>query len=186
MKTQRMALIILDMFNRLDFPEGKKIQSAAQKAAKKIAQLKKRFHSVKAPVIYVNDNFGCWKADWKKIYAQANADDSGGKGIAKILQPTSDDYFILKPKHSGFHFTPLEILLEELRVNTTVITGIAGNICVLFTAHDAHMRNYKVIVPPDCTASNSAADNAFMISQLKKSLKLSTPMSTSIRISKQY
>lgn len=172
------ALLIIDMINTLDFPEGRSLKRAALPAAKKIAQLKERFQSRKIPVIYVNDNFGEWAADWKAIYAKCAAKETSlGAELAEILKPGDEDFFILKPRHSGFHLTPLEALLERLGVKKLVITGIAGNICVLFTVHEAHMRGYDVIVPRDCIASNTPSQNRFAIEQLSKALKLKTPLS---------
>ena len=63
--------------------------------------------------------------------------------------------FVLKPKHSAFYCTPLDILLNHLRAETLIIAGFAGNICVLFTANDAYMRNFKLIIPHDCIGSNT-------------------------------
>jgi nicotinamidase-related amidase len=62
---------------------------------------------------------------------------------------------VLKPKHSGFYATTLDVLLEYLKVDTLILTGIAANICVLFTANDAYMRDYQLFVPADCVASNA-------------------------------
>ena len=62
---------------------------------------------------------------------------------------------MLKPKHSGFYCTPFDILLNHLDTKTLILTGVAGNICVLFTANDAYMRNFQLIVPNDCIGSNT-------------------------------
>ena len=95
--------------------------------------------------------------------------------LAQVLAPTEKDYFILKPKHSAFHLSPLEALLEKLKVKRLVVTGIAGDVCVLFTAHDAHMRGYEVIVPRDCMASNTKKQNDTALKQLTVGLKLKAP-----------
>ena len=176
------ALIILDMLNDFDFAEAKQLQPPALKAAKEIAKLKKRARSKKMPIIYVNDNFGRWRSDWKKIYDECTREGCLGREIAQILKPDEEDYFILKPKHSGFYSTTLEVLLEQLKVKTVILTGIAGNICVLFTANDAHMREYKVIVPKDCMASNKKSDTRYVIQQLNKSLKIKTPAGKDVRL----
>ncbi len=64
--------------------------------------------------------------------------------------------FVLKPKHSAFYCTPLDILLNHLDAETLILAGFAGNICVLFTANDAYMRNFKLIIPRDCIGSNTS------------------------------
>ena len=73
------------------------------------------------------------------------------------MAPHDEDYFVLKPQHSGFYSTTLALLLEHLQTQTLVLTGFATNLCVLFTANDAHMHGYHLVVPPDCTASNTPA-----------------------------
>jgi len=179
-RSKKPALLILDMLNLFDFPEAEQLLPAATKAAHHIARLKKKFIKRGHPVIYVNDHFGHWHADWKQLFAECSAEGAPGRGIALTLQPSDDDYFILKPKHSGFYLTALELLLAELKVRRLVITGIAGNLCVLFTAHDAHMREFDIVVPRDCCASNSKADNQFALRQIEKVLKLPTTISTRI------
>jgi nicotinamidase-related amidase len=73
--------------------------------------------------------------------------------------------------HSGFYSTTLEVLLEYLRVDTLILTGIAANICVLFTANDAYMRDYKLYVPRDCVASNTSKETVGALDQMKRLLK---------------
>jgi nicotinamidase-related amidase len=72
---------------------------------------------------------------------------------------------VLKPKHSGFYDTTLDTLLGTLRIKRVILTGIAGNICVLFTANDAYMRELKILAPADCIVSNTAADNQHALRQ---------------------
>jgi nicotinamidase-related amidase len=86
------------------------------------------------------------------------------------LKPDEDDYFVIKPKHSGFFSTPLSTLLNDLEVQTLIICGVAGNICVLFTANDAFMRGFTLYVPSDCSASNIEEDNKRALLLMKKTL----------------
>jgi nicotinamidase-related amidase len=87
--------------------------------------------------------------------------------VARLLTPTERDYFVLKPRHSAFYCTALEVLLARIKAHTLVITGFATNICVFFTANDAHMRGYDVVVPADCTASNSEALTRHALEQMR-------------------
>ncbi len=178
----RKALIILDMLNTFDFPEGKDLLKRTIPAARNIITLKKRCQKAKIPIIYVNDNFGKWYSDWKMIFKFCTQDTSLGREVAKLLKPQKEDYFVLKPKHSGFYSTNLEPLLRDLKVETLILTGIAGDICVLFTAHDAHMREYKILVPRDCVASNTAKGDRFLIHQLERTMKFAVPRSKNIHL----
>jgi nicotinamidase-related amidase len=78
---------------------------------------------------------------------------------------------VLKPKHSGFFSTTLETLLTYLNARTLILAGIAGNICVLFTAHDAFMRDFQLIVPADCIASNTPNDNRYALQHIQTVLR---------------
>jgi nicotinamidase-related amidase len=94
-----------------------------------------------------------------------------GKPLATILQPDAEDYFVLKPKHSGFYSTTLALLLQALGAHTLILTGIAGNICVLFTANDAYMRGYTLIIPADCVASQTVQENKSALHLMQTVLK---------------
>ena len=96
------------------------------------------------PAIYVNDNFGRWRSDFRQILDHCL--QSPGRAIARLLVPHEEDYFVLKP-HSGFEYTTLDVLLKHLGADTLILSGVATNFCVLFTAHDAYMRDYRLIVP---------------------------------------
>jgi len=135
--TAPVALLLIDVINDLAFPEGKALRKQALPMAKKIAALKRRAKEAGIPSIYVNDNFGRWQSDFQTLLRHCLDEDVCGQPIATLLQPEAEDYFVLKPKHSGFYATTLELLLQALGVHTLILTGMAGNICVLFTANDA-------------------------------------------------
>lgn len=179
-KKQSSALLIIDMLNTLQFPEGRQLLKHAKPIAKNILRLKQKLKSKGVPIIYVNDNFGKWRSSWEQVYEITADEDCLGKPLAQTLKPENGDYFVLKPKHSGFYSTTLEVLLEELGTKKLIMTGIAGNICVLFTANDAHMRDFEVIVPRDCIASNTTADNNFALRQLREVFGMKTPLSKSL------
>jgi nicotinamidase-related amidase len=180
MEKHPVVLLIIDMLNTLDFPQGDKLAKASLPVAKNIAKLKRRFKSQGWPVVYVNDNFGKWQSSRTKVFETCSAEESRGRKLAHILKPDEDDFFILKPRHSAFYSTNLEILLRDFNAKSLVLTGIAGNICVLFTANDAHMRGYKLWVPQDCVASNTTAENSFAIKQVKNIMKARTANSASV------
>jgi nicotinamidase-related amidase len=168
------ALLIIDMINDLEFDAGEQILPAAIEVAKNIRTLKDRCHAAVIPAIYVNDNFGRWRSDFSAQVDHCLHDGVRGQPLAELLRPGEDDYFVLKPKHSGFHATSLELLLKYLDVKTLILTGIAGNICVLFTANDAYQRDFHLLVPADCIASNTAAINDAALEQMHSVLKADT------------
>jgi len=175
-----VALILIDVINDLEFPEGDQLLDLALPMAERIAELKKRATEAGVPSIYVNDNFGRWQSDFNVQVDHCLNDGVRGQPIVELLQPDEDDYFVLKPKHSGFFSTTLDILLSYLQVKTLILTGVAANICVLFTANDAYMRDYHLIVPSDCVASNTKQENDNALDQMRKVLKADTPKSAAI------
>jgi nicotinamidase-related amidase len=97
------------------------------------------------------------------------------------LRPKPDDYFVLKPQHSGFYGTPLELLLDHLSIHTLILTGFATDLCVLFTANDAHMRGFHLVVPKDCVAANSLKLTNATLNHVRVALGGVTPTAKSIR-----
>lgn len=172
-----VALLLIDVINDVDFPESAEFLSHALPAAQRIAKLAERARKLSVPVIYANDNFGKWRSNFQAQLQHCLSDESKGKPIAELLQPGPDDYFVLKPKHSAFYSTSLDILLHYLRAETLIITGFAGNICVLFTASDAYMRDFDLYVPADCIASNTDNENRYALSQIENILKAKTTAS---------
>jgi nicotinamidase-related amidase len=165
------ALLLIDVINDLAFDGSDALVAQAESMAAPLARLKRRATDAGVPTVYINDNFGQWRSDFRRTVAHCIARFSPGHRVSRRLRPTARDYFVLKPKHSGFFDTTLDTLLEALRVRRVILTGIAGNICVLFTANDAYMREYKIFAPTDCIVSNTAADNDHALRQIKTVLK---------------
>jgi nicotinamidase-related amidase len=179
----RVALLIIDMINAFDFDGAEAMLSRALAAAQATAALKQRARKARVPVVYVNDNFGRWRSDFRSILAHCLREGVAGKPIAEILKPDEDDYFVLKPKHSGFQYTTLDVLLAHLGAETLILTGVAGNFCVLFTAHDAYMRDYHLVVPSDCIASQTEADDRYALAHMESVTKADTRASRDIDLS---
>jgi len=175
-----VALLLIDWINDLEFPGGERLRAQALAAAKATAALRGRAKQAGVPVIFCNDNFGKWRSDFRSLLGHVLGDDVRGKPIAGLLKPDDDDYFVLKPKHSAFHSTSLEVLLAHLGASTLILTGIAGNFCVLFTAHDAYMRDFKLVVPRDCLASETEADNLHALEHMANTCKADTEPSSGI------
>jgi nicotinamidase-related amidase len=164
------ALLIIDMISDLDFPGGSELREHALAAAGRIAALKARAHEAGVPVLYVNDNFGRWRSDFRQLVAHA-LDDTPGTAIARRLAPGPEDYFVLKPKHSGFYATPLELLLSYLGARTLILTGVCTEACVYFTAEEAYVREFGLVVPPDGVASFCQGDHEAAIGMMGRLMK---------------
>jgi nicotinamidase-related amidase len=165
------ALLLIDVINDLAFEGSEALVAQAEPMATRLAGLKRRAAVAGVPAIYINDNFGQWRSDFRHTVAHCTKRTSPGRLVSQRLRPTSRDYFVLKPKHSGFFDTTLDTLLKALRIRRVLLTGIAGNICVLFTANDAYMRDLRIYAPPDCIVSNTPADNEQALQQIETVLK---------------
>jgi nicotinamidase-related amidase len=177
----RGALLLIDVINDLEFPEGPQLLQLALPMAQRIAELKRRAANLGVPVVYVNDNFGRWQSNFNRQVDHCLHDGVLGQPLAELLRPDDDDYFVLKPKHSGFYSTSLDVLLQYLGVRTLVLTGFAADICVLYTANDAYMRDYAIVVPSDCVASESAELRKAALEQMATRLKARVCLSRYVR-----
>lgn len=176
----RVALLLIDVINDLEWEGGDKILPHALAMAERVAQLKARARALEIPVIYVNDNFGQWQSDFQRHVDHLLHDGVRGEPVARLLVPDTDDYFVLKPLHSGFYETTMSTLLDYLEVTTLIVTGIATDICVLFTANDAYMRGFKIYVPSDCSAANEQVFHDEALSVMERVLKADLTPSTEL------
>jgi nicotinamidase-related amidase len=174
----RTALLLIDVINDLVFPEGEQLLTTALPMATNVARLKADAARREIPIIYVNDNFGHWRSDFRAQVEHCQHDDVPGKVIAKLVAPSHDDYFVLKPMHSGFYGTALELLLRHLDVRRLILCGMATNICVFFTASDAYMRGFELWIPEDCVAANSEQLSTAALNVMQTVLKADIRPST--------
>jgi nicotinamidase-related amidase len=177
------ALVLIDVINDFDFPLAEALLRYALPAAKRIAALKERARRARIPAIYANDNFGQWRSDFHQQIEHCLEKGGRGSQIVELLRPDDDDYFVLKPMHSGFFSTTLEVLLERLEAERLILVGFAADICVLYTANDAYMRGFKVAVPSDCVASETKRQCRFALEHMSKRLKADTKKSDKVRFS---
>lgn len=165
------ALLIIDMINDLEFEGGEQLLALAVPMAKVLAALRRRAKEAGIPVIYANDNFGRWRSDLNMLVEACVASGVRGREVVECLVPSQDDYFIIKPRHSAFYQTNLDTLLEVLGVGRVILTGMATDICVLFSANDAHMRGLHVVIPPDCVVAEDPRENENAIRLMARVLK---------------
>ena len=167
---KKTALLIVDVINDLEFPGGEQVLPWAERMAAKLQPVMRRARKAGVPVIYANDNFGNWRSNFKEVVKHCTRRGAKGRAVTQKLVPRKNDYFILKPKHSAFFASSLVQLLEYLNVEKLVMAGIATNLCVLFSAHDAHMREYEITVLSDCCAAESEEDHNLALDQLERFL----------------
>ena len=177
----KVALLLIDVISDFEFEDGAKLFKNALPMARKLAALREKAEKANVPVIYVNDNFGKWQSNFNNLLEHAIHDKVRGSEIVKLLKPDEEEnYFVLKPKNSGFYSTTLDVLLNHLKCKTLVLTGVATDNCILFTANDAYLRDFNLIVPRDCVAAVDEQENKNALKYLKRILKADTRASTQI------
>lgn len=166
-----VALLLIDIISDFEFEDGERLFKHALPMARKLANLRERARKADVPIIYVNDNFGKWQSNFHNILEHACHEKVRGAEIAKLLKPGEEDYFVLKPKHSGFYSTTLDLLLEYLQCKTLILTGVTTDICILFTANDAYMRDFNLVIPSDCVAAVDELEHEHALKHLRRVLK---------------
>jgi nicotinamidase-related amidase len=182
----RQALLVLDMISEFDFPDWREVLRVAGRIAPAIEKLQRRARAAGVPVIYVNDTRGDWESDQTAFIRRCKAADARGRAVVEIICPQPEDYFIFKPKHSGFYSTPLETLLQMKSTEELILTGTTSHQCVLFTAIDAYVRDYRIVVPTDCIGAPTAAQTKQALFIMKESARARTPQSTGIRFGAKH
>ncbi|MET0405616.1 MAG: isochorismatase family cysteine hydrolase [Cystobacter sp.] len=177
------ALLIIDVLNDLEFPGGERVLPWAERMVERLAPVAEQMRRAGIPVIYANDNFDQWRSNFSDLYRHCTRPEARGRRVAKALKPGPDDYFILKPKHSAFFATSLVPLLQHLGTRRLILAGIATNLCVFFSAHDAHMHEYKITVLSDCCCAESDTDHDIALRQLQQFLHVKVCRGDELKLS---
>jgi nicotinamidase-related amidase len=166
----KTALLLIDVISDFEFEDGEKLFENALPMAMRLKELKARAERSGIPVIYVNDNYGKWQEDFKEQVRHNLENPVRGRKIVELLAPSQGNYYVLKPKHSAFYKTVLDVLLPNLEIERLILTGVTTDMCVLFTAIDAYMREMKIVVPEDCVAAVSKSDHEAALDYMKRVL----------------
>ena len=172
------VLLLVDFINPLDFPGGEQLAPHAVEAARATAALKEKLAQEDVVAIYANDNYGVWQSDFHSLVSTCLGMEGPTGEMARLLYPQARDLTLLKPRHSAFYASPLELLLDEMQARELVICGLATDICVQLTAMDAFLREYPVWVPADCTAAESPEAKAASLAYMAGVLHCDTTPST--------
>jgi nicotinamidase-related amidase len=179
-----VALILIDVINDMEFEGGAELFRNAVPAGKRLAALRRRAKEAGIPVVYINDNFGKWRSDFRQQLGHVLEEGVRGEAVAQLLRPDKQDYFVLKTKHSGFYHTQLDLLIEYLGVRTVILAGFATDMCVLFTASDAYLRDLDIVVPRDCCAAKSRVNHEAALRHMERVLHVKTTTSSRINLRK--
>ncbi|SDL32334.1 cysteine hydrolase family protein [Nonomuraea jiangxiensis] len=148
----RFALVVIDMLNPYEHQDaerlGRRVAGITGPLAGLVARARERDD---VELVYVNDNYGDFAADRHEI--EERALKGRRPDLVEPILPPPECAFLSKVRHSAFFGTALEYLLSQTRVETVVLTGQVTEQCVLYSALDAYVRHYALVVPPDCVAA---------------------------------
>lgn len=145
------VVLVVDMLNAYEHPDADLLIPNVEPIIDPLSQLLKRAHDTDdVDVVYVNDNYGDFTADHRDL---VNAALAGRRpDLVGPIVPAPATRMLTKVRHSAFYSTPLGYLLGRLGTERVVITGQVTEQCILYTALDAYVRHFDVVLPPDAVA----------------------------------
>lgn len=146
----RTALIVIDMINTYAHEDAEVLVRSVREVLPGMGGLLGRARAGGSPVIYVNDNFGQWRSHHGEILRAALSGRHAD--LVEPIAPDDDSLFVVKARHSAFFETPLAYLLGQLGTERVVLCGQVTEQCVLYSALDAHIRHFDVVVASDAIA----------------------------------
>jgi nicotinamidase-related amidase len=144
------ALVVIDMLNTYEHEDAELLTESVARVVEPIGGLVADAVDADAPVIYVNDNYGDWNSSQEELTRRAM--DGARPDLVEPVLPPSEVDFVIKARHTIFYMTPLEYLLGQREIGRLVLTGQVTEQCILYSALDAYVRHYEVVVPSDGVA----------------------------------
>lgn len=166
---QDAAVLFIDFINDFRFDGGEKLRTHTEKILPNVMKLRHFAEQHQLPIIYINDHYRLWQSDPAVIINHCT--NKYNEQLIRQIKPKENDYFLIKPQHSAFFQTPLQALLQGLGKTHLIIAGIAGDICVLFTAKDAYMYQYSMHIPKNCVASEKSEGNDYALYLMNSVMK---------------
>jgi nicotinamidase-related amidase len=162
----RRALLVIDMLNDftdadapLYVPDNWKI----------IPEVKRNILGARSrgePVIFICDSHAINDPEFQSWPPHA-VEGTRGADIVGELEPEEVDLIVKKTTYSSFYGTSLEKSLHELEVGTVRLTGCLTNICIMYTAYEAHVRGYCVEVARDGVAGIDKNDHEWALKHME-------------------
>jgi nicotinamidase-related amidase len=146
----RTALIVVDMLNSYEHADAEQLTRNVERVLPPMCELVKRAEDEDVLTIYVNDNFGAWNSNRDELVERVMGGEF--RHLVEPIAPRPETLFVVKARHSIFYQTPLEYLLGQEDVDRIVLTGQVTEQCILYSALDAYIRHFEVVVARDAVA----------------------------------
>jgi nicotinamidase-related amidase len=149
-RTPNSALIVTDMLNRYDHEDAEPLIESVREMLPNLCALIASARERGMLVVYVNDNYSDWTAGRRELVRAAL--EGAQPSLIEPIVPPDDAPFVVKARHSVFYGTQLEYMLYQHEVKQLVIAGQVTEQCILYSALDAYVRHYEVVIPRDAVA----------------------------------
>lgn len=176
----RTALLVIDMINSYDHPDGEPLRRSAEPVVPVIADLIGRARAEDVPVVHVNDNHGMWGFRRDELIADARS--TGHDELIDPILPADDAPFIFKARHSIFYGSPLEYFLETNGIGRLIMVGQVTEQCILYSALDAYIRHFQIIVPRDAVAHIDAELAAASLRMMESNMRAEVQDAADVRL----
>jgi nicotinamidase-related amidase len=145
------AVLVIDMLNTYEHDDAEDLIPNVAKIIDPLADLVGRTRkSDSVDLVYVNDNYGDFTAEFSDIVRAAI--NGARPDLIKPVVPAEGSRLLTKVRHSAFYATSLAYLLGRLETKRLILTGQVTEQCILYTALDAYVRHFPVVVPTDAVA----------------------------------
>lgn len=144
------ALLVIDMLNPYDHEDAEGLMDSVRSILPVLGDLIAGAMERDRGLVYVNDNYGDWSAGRPEIVARALG--GADPGLVQPILPTEETPFVVKAWHSAFYQTPLEYLLRQAGADRLILAGQVTEQCILYSALDAYVRHFEVVIPRDAVA----------------------------------
>jgi len=169
------------MLNSYEHEDAEVLMRSVREVLPTIASLIERAKDEDVRTIYVNDNYGAWNQGRAELIEQVTA--GPGRDLIEPIVPAEDTDFVTKARHSAFYETPLEYLLRQGRIERVVLTGQVTEQCILYSALDAYIRHFEVVVPSDAVAAIRPELHEAALSMMELNMGAEVAPSADIRLS---
>jgi nicotinamidase-related amidase len=166
------AVVVVDMMNSYQHPDAEELIPNVGRIIDPLADLVRRAHqSDDVDLIYVNDNYGDFAAEFSDIVRSAL--DGARPDLVKPILPAPSSgkaACLTKVRHSAFYSTALAYLLNRLDTERLVLTGQVTEQCILYSALDAYVRHFSVVIPTDAVAHIDAELGAAALKMMERNM----------------
>lgn len=163
------AVVVIDMMNTYQHPDAEDLIPNVGKIIDPLADLVRRAReSGDVDLVYVNDNYGDFTAQFSDVVRSAL--DGARPDLVKPIVPSGDCRVMTKVRHSAFYATALAYLLARLETERLILTGQVTEQCILYTALDAYVRHFQVVIPTDAVAHIDADLGAAALKMMEQNM----------------